>query len=471
MNVARWICLLAVLLTACGDSDDGSTGMGDGDDTASAGDGAGDADGDGDRATAADADPRRTATGTRELIPEDCRGFDFDGLLYSPGGNVLPNTCEPFHATLNNPYAVRCVDVWPWYDSGFPGDELCILPPPPDQGLQVGVHPQGKDWHAEVSSGDMSGYDGLDDDWTMEPGEEEDANYLTGIETDEDHDYYRNYVRMRAGSHHAIVSHDEGRERQEVWATASPVGLFQGTQLPSVQRVDQNTPDTLDEPEEDAGLYAVLPAGAGVTFNLHHFNSSDRAIMKEMWINIWFSEQAETRIFSLVGLEFGQTGSLALEPGESADLHYLWEVDAPTRVVYMTGHRHAWTTSFSSWVEHEDGETSVVYQSFDWFDQPTYRYNSEIDNPVADHEARIDGGASGILTVQPGERLHFSCHIDYTEGRAQAEGAPSPSEIGTLRFANQAFTGEMCLLYGGTAGIELSAPIEAVGPLPDFAAQ
>ena len=65
-------------------------------------------------------------------ISVECQGIDFTDRIYSPGGTALPNICEPFHATTNNPHAVRCTDAWPWYDTGFPGDDLCILPPEPD---------------------------------------------------------------------------------------------------------------------------------------------------------------------------------------------------------------------------------------------------------------------------------------------------------------------------------------------------
>ena len=92
------------------------------------------------------------AGGAGGMSAEDCRGFSFDGLVYSPGGDVLPNKCMPFHPTTNNPYAVRCVDAWPWYATEFPGDDFCILPPDPDKGVQYGVHPQGREWFAQVST-------------------------------------------------------------------------------------------------------------------------------------------------------------------------------------------------------------------------------------------------------------------------------------------------------------------------------
>ena len=123
--------------------------------------------------------------------PASCRGFPFEGIKYSPGGSVLPNTCMPFHPTTNNPYAVRCVDVWPWYKTQYPGDEFCILPPPPDKGIGYGVHPQGQKWFEQVSAGDMSGYNNLSTEWTMEDGEEEQKNYQTQANNPMDAQYYR----------------------------------------------------------------------------------------------------------------------------------------------------------------------------------------------------------------------------------------------------------------------------------------
>src|SRR5258708_22143760 len=84
-----------------------------------------------------------------------CQGFPLAGVKYSPGGTVLPNKCAPFDATTNNPYAVRCIDAMPTLQTRLPGDEYCILPPPPDQGIQVGLHPQGKDYWNQMWAGDF----------------------------------------------------------------------------------------------------------------------------------------------------------------------------------------------------------------------------------------------------------------------------------------------------------------------------
>jgi len=148
-------------------------------------------------------------------IVEDCLGLDFDGMLYSPGGTDLPNNCESFHPTWNNPYAVLCTDAWPWYETEFPGDRYCILPPDPEMGIQVGMHPQGNTdvWFEQVSQGDMSGYEDLADEWIMEGGEEEEFNYQGGSDSPE-FDYYRNSARMRPGSHHMINSTSDPNKPQ-----------------------------------------------------------------------------------------------------------------------------------------------------------------------------------------------------------------------------------------------------------------
>jgi hypothetical protein len=210
-----------------------------------------------------------------------CEGFKLEGLLYSPGGSVLPNTCMPFHPTKNNPYAVRCIDAWPWYKTKFPGDEFCILPPPPDKGVQYGVHPQGTKWFDQVSKGDMSGYDNLSDTWLMNDGEEESANYETSAANPADANFYRSYARMRPGSHHMIINSDPSKPGNEMWIPVSPGGLLEGAaglvaaiSLPGAQRPDENRPPSLDKPQEDAGLYRELPKNAKITFNMHHFSAS-----------------------------------------------------------------------------------------------------------------------------------------------------------------------------------------------------
>ncbi len=402
------------------------------------------------------------------MMPEECQGFSFEGIKYSPGGDKLPNTCMPFDATLNNPYAVRCVDVWPWYKTEYPGDNFCILPPPPELGIQYGVHPQGVKWFEQVSAGDMSGYENPTDDFVMEDGQEEEQNYLTTAANTAEVKFYRNYARMRGGSHHMIVSWDTASGAVGTWGPGAAVGL-NGNSLPGAQRPDENAPKSLQKPNEDKGLYSVMGANPFVTFNMHHFNIAGKPILKEAWTNLWFEEDATTRVYGILGLNYVQVALLNVPAGTTQDLHYSWDITEPIRIVTIFGHRHAWTTNFSSWIEKPGGENQILYQSYDWYDEPTYRYDSMTMNPTPAPDKRMDGATTGVLMVQPGEKLHFNCHIEFTDERAAAVNGPAPNTIGALRFANQAFNAEMCILFGSTAAVRLANPVEDATPLPDFA--
>jgi hypothetical protein len=421
--------------------------------------------------------PPMTVAGSGSIEPEPdpggmtgeaCRGFSYDGIKYSPGGAALPNKCMPFHATTNNPYAVRCTDVWPWYKTKYPGDNFCILPPPPDKGIQYGVHPQGQKWFEQVSAGDMSGYDNPTNDFVMEDGEEEEANYLTSTSNAAEIKFYRNSARMRGGSHHMIVSWETTGGQLEAWTLGSPAGL-QGNGLPGAQRPDENAPKSLDKPTEDKGLFSTLGPKAVVTFNMHHFNPTGTQILKEAWTNLWFEEDATIPVHGIRGLAVTSL-LLSVSAGQTADLHYSFTIGAPVRVVTLFGHRHAWTTNFSSWIEKPGGATEIVYQSFDWYDEPTYRYDSMTMNPVPAPDTKMDGAHSGILMLNAGEKLHFNCHIEFTDERATKVNSPvTPAEVGTLRFANQAFNAEMCILFGSSAATNLGTPVADASPLPPFA--
>jgi len=402
-------------------------------------------------------------------VPKECQGFPAEGLKYSPGGTVTPNICQAFHPTLNNPYAVRCVDVWPWYKTEYPGDAYCILPPPPDKGVQLGHHPQGEGnaWFDAVSKGDMSGYANPPAGWTLRPGGEEERNIQIKHTTPAGK-YYRTFSRMRGGSHHMIVSSSAMASQTNVWGPGGADGLFNGNGIPGAQRPDENAPQSFEKPAEDEGLYRELIANPVVNYNMHHFNSTDKTILKEAWQNLWWEDNAKTKINAISGLPILQAVGTFAQPGQIVDMHYASTVATPTRVLGLFGHRHAWTTNFTAWVERSGKQPEIVYQSFDWFDEPTFTYNSEVKNPAPNTEARSDGAFSGILMLNPGDKLHFNCHIEYTDARAVEENSPvKPAQNGPLRFANEAYNAEMCILFGASVGD--NGVMEQLGPPPDFA--
>jgi hypothetical protein len=424
--------------------------------------------------------------GANGRTPSACQGFNLVGLKYSPGGHVLPNTCAPFDAATNNPYAIRCIDAMPQFKTPFPGDDLCILPPPPDQGVQVGLHPQGKDYWAQIWAGDYSGYQNPDAIWLLTPGAEVTQNYLGNVDTPDAHDYYREYFRMRTGTHHNIITLNKNANGvQDGWIPLSPgqeaspaifnssvgslLGIIGGSQRP----IDQN-PSTLEKPPEDMGYYLKWPANPAVVFNIHHINAGSAPLLREAWVNIWWESDASLLESWFMGLDPTEPRSLSVAPGAVVDLHYSWTIPAgsPIRLIRAFGHRHFWDTNLSVWIERSGSTTpEVVYQSFDWANMPTYTYNGEIANPVPDPVAHGDGAASGLVTLNPGDKLHFNCHLEYTDRRAATNAsAPIPESNGPLKFANETFKAEMCLIYGNSTG-QLVFPAADTSPLPGFATQ
>ena len=414
-------------------------------------------------------------------IPPECQGFPLEGLKHSPGGTTLPSKCRPFHPTTNNPYAVRCIDAMPNWKTRFAGDEYCILPPPPDKGIQVGLHPHGNSetyWKA-MWAGDMSGYDTTNKDWVLKAGEERTQNYRSKDSLNPmEMNYYRTYFRMRTGSHHMIVTLHDSTE-PDGWipgvGEALP-GMFDPSSGASVgilggeQRPDDSTPVSFEKPAEDAGLYLVWPKSPSIIFNMHHFNSTDGELLREGWINIWWETDATKRVSWYMGLDFGQVVGLSVSPNKTADLHYSWPVNGDIRLIRVFGHRHFWTTNFTSWIKRKSGEIEVAYQSFDWFDMPTYRYDSVTKNPPINTMGMLDGAMSGIVMLHQGDQLHFNCHIEFTDARKATDPkAPTPQQIGTLRFANEAYNGEMCINFGNVTGGALGLPGADNTALPDFA--
>ena len=76
-----------------------------------------------------------------------------------------------------------------------------------------------------------------------------------------------------------------------------------------------------------------------------------------------------------------------------------------------------------------------------------------------------------MVVLEPGDELHFSCPVAFTDERAAEVGSMrSASEIGTLRFANEAFDAEMCILAGHVARAVIpEIPEIGSDAVPDFA--
>lgn len=359
------------------------------------------------------------------MVPASCRGLELEGLKYSPGGNVLPNKCAPFDSAFNNPYAIRCIDADPSYDTGYLGDEWCVLPPAPENGTQIRVGPES---YASPSAG-----------FVLEPGEEITNYYFVNAPNTEQHYYYRTNWRMRNGSHHMIIT--VMNDRADGWSASGDIGAGGSRSFGGAQRPNQDRPSgTLEISPENADLGERLDPKQQFSFNLHHFNLTDEPTLREVWVNVWYKPQSEVKR-EIDGISiFGNPLDLNIPNGEHRVLHYRCDVPGNTRIMTLNGHRHAWTDRFGVWLIRSGSTEEIpIYESFDYNDMPTYQYDSVTQNPVPDRANQIDGAFSGVLDVKRGDQLHFVCDITNGSG-------------GSLRFANEVMTGEMCILFGSRTG-------------------
>jgi hypothetical protein len=85
------------------------------------------------------------------------------------------------------------------------------------------------------------------------------------------------------------------------------------------------------------------------------------------------------------------TAPTNIPAGKIVDEAGSFRATTETRMLTMSGHRHAWTTRVNAWVVRADGTTEEVYDSFDWRAPPTYGYDSTTQNPTADPENQVDG--------------------------------------------------------------------------------
>jgi hypothetical protein len=299
-------------------------------------------------------------------------------------------------------------------DTGFAGDEQCILPPPPGLGFQVHVGP--------------ADYDNPDTPYVLLPGEEKTSDFQTISGNDQDEYFYYRQYRMRPTAHHMILSVSNGS------GGILDVGRRIGT---------ANSPHDFPAggviAPENIGVGSPLAAHSAVTTSLHAINTtSDATQLREIWVNFWYRDAAEVTEPARQVFQVG-SASFSVPPHSETTLGpYTCETDDEGRMLWLYGHRHANNDSFSVW-RVRGAQRDLIYQGYDWEEPLMLEYNSQVENPVADPTRRIEGGWSGVLDLLPGDRLEWECHVVNEHDTA-------------LRFTNQTYLGEMCIVDGEMAG-------------------
>ena len=241
------------------------------------------------------------------------------------------------------------------------------------------------------------------------------------------------HATMRPGSHHMIVSAEDGSHPGGLGACETGLAsrLLVGS---STARKDFPDPNVVVP--ENVGLAMKLGARTTISFQMHYINTGTRPILREAWVNFVYKDPAT--VTTLVDPLFLVAGTLtSIAPRTNHTTRGSCASPADLRVVEVHGHYHAHTVRLSAW-RVAAGQRTLVYESYDWHEPASLQFDSGHKNPPPNPQGLVPGGHNGLLELKRGDRLEWECEV-HNDSDA------------TLRFTNQVFTGEMCILSGNYA--------------------
>jgi hypothetical protein len=316
-------------------------------------------------------------------------------------------------------------------NSGFPGDDACLLPPAAGEGMQIHIGPSNYDDPAEI------------DKFRFTPGSESSECWSFHTPNTEDI-YYQTFVLSgRPGTHHIIntmysTDHADGTTFtlcRDPGTGTTPDIL---ANLPGASKAYM--PRRPVAPE-NANLGRPIPANTASQADMHYFNFTQEDILREFWMNIYYvpKEQVEMEPLQIRGM--GGIG-WQIAPGTDKVYQYSAPITQDGRIIELLGHYHAHGVRFAAYLQRATGEQMKVFEMYDYLDPLIFSYNSITTNPEFSDNA---GGAyTGILEVKAGDTLQWECHI-INDSQA------------TLDYSNAVETGEMCNLWGATVGPNINS--------------
>ncbi len=358
------------------------------------------------------------------------------------GSSSAPTTpADAAAATDASLGAAPCAAI----NSGFPGDDMCIKPPPAGTGMQFHYGPHSYTDAAEVAK------------YTLKPGQEvTDCVFFT---TPNEGDVYFNeyHSRMRPSSHHMLLYIQDTKVTET--GTNGPAACNQslsrnlfGAQTPSLDTIGNE-----DGAPENNGAAVEIPAHQQVVMQMHFINAGKTDLLREGWANVVFVDKSKVTqlsdpIFFIAGL------SMKVAMGETTVVHGSAQVPADAapdfRLLYATPHYHTHTTRFTVYATIGGQQQKILeeFGSLGVLPEPKlYVYDSVTKNAEPNDTERLGGASSGILRMKPGDSIDWECEI-------QNNNEPQP-----LTFKEAVYTGEMCNLFG-VYGPTNGSPWSAYGP-------
>ena len=323
--------------------------------------------------------------------------------------------------------------------SNYPGDETCLPAPPPEMGMQIHVGPKNYDDPAEVAK------------YIMKPGQESSECWTFHTPNDKPVFYQTFELSGRSGTHHIInTMYNTPLTDGGFGVCADPGTGTNGNIIDNLPGASKAYMPRGRVAPENMNIGRKIPAKAAAQADMHYYNFTDKDIIREFWMNIYFVDEALVKqqadqIRGMGGLSWSV---VPIAPGTKQT--YKYESDpfvGDGRILSLLGHYHAHGKHFTASIRRKaTGMVEKVFEMYDFMDPATFEYDTVSKNPAFTTAGA--GALSGILEVKAGDVLMWDCYIE------------NDSNVG-LTYTNEVKTGEMCNMWGSSLGIQA---INAVRP-------
>lgn len=323
-------------------------------------------------------------------------------------------------------------------NSGYDGDEACLPPPKPEEGIQIHVGPKNYEDAAEVAK------------YIMKPGEESSECWTFHTPNTADV-YYQTYeLSGRPGTHHIInTMFNTPLTDGGFTPCADPGTGTNGNIIDNLPGASKAYMPRGKVAPENADLGRKIPPNTPSQADMHYYNFTDKDIVREFWMNIYFVDQSQVkRQADQIRAMGGISWTVApIPPGAMETYKYECPITGDGQILSLLGHYHAHGKKFTASIRRAaTGMTEKVFEMYDFMDPAQFQYDSIAMNPPFSMSAA--GAVSGKLEVKNGDVIMWDCFI------------VNDSNVG-LTYTNEVKTGEMCNLWGSSVGIN---PINCVLP-------
>lgn len=314
--------------------------------------------------------------------------------------------------------------------SGFPGDEACLLPPPPDEGMQIHVGPSNYDDPKEVAK------------YVLHPGEESSNCVTVKTPNDKRIVYQTAVISGRSGTHHIINTLYDGSLPASNGFTVCGGGGSSARRIGGMPSASKPYMPRGKVAPEYAHVGSPVPANSTMQAEMHYYNFTKQDILREFWLNVYYAkpEQITTTAKGIAGLGGLGWNFSPIPPGTDRIYKYSCPILGNGYILNLLGHYHAHGKRFTASIKRKStGAVEKIFEMYDYLSPATFQYNSVVQNPG--FSDNVAGAVSGRLAVNDGDLLQWECHI------------VNDSKVG-LRYINAVQTGEMCNLFGAVLGPE-----------------